>query len=148
MVSLSILQTVKKFSYILYIFIFVFLSLNLTTLKSMKNDKKEVPTIGLRADNSTVNLLYKENKTPFCLRIYTPPVYPYTYDYLFSYYSALGYVKPDAGFVNNACWYIFDKETYQFRVDKWRKENIPEKAVLKKRIVMKNETTLELWEEL
>ncbi len=146
--SLSVLQKLKKFSFILYGLIILFLFFNVSKFRAMIIDKKEVPSLGLRADVATVNYLYEQNKNkPFCVRIYTPPVIPYTYNYLFSYYSSAGYVKPSEGFVDKSCWYIFDKETYQFRVDQWRKDNIPEKAVLEKKIMMKNETEIELWEE-
>ncbi len=146
--SLNILQKLKKFSFIFYGLIILFLFFNISKFRAMITDKKEIPSIGLRADAATVNYLYEQSKNKqFCVRVYTPPVIPYTYNYLFSYYSSIGYVKPSEGFINKSCWYIFDKETYQFRVDQWRKDNIPEKAVLKKRVSMKNGTSLELWEE-
>ncbi len=147
--SISILQKIKKYSFVLYCFIGVFLFLNVTQFGSAITNTEESPSIGLRADMKTVSYLYEQNKNaPFCVRVYTPPVIPYTYNYLFSYYSSHGYVKPSEGFINNRCWYIFDKEPYAFRVEKWRKENIPEKAVLKNNVMMKNGTAVELWKEL
>ncbi|MBI3366285.1 hypothetical protein HY041_01485 [Candidatus Roizmanbacteria bacterium] len=132
----------------MYGFIAIFLFLNFKQFAHTITNTQQPPSIGLRADIKTVNYLYEQNKHMlFCVRIYTPPVIPYTYLYLFSYYSSLGYIKPTEGFTNNTCWYIFDTETYKFRVQKWRKEQIPEKAVLKKRVIMKNETVIELWEE-
>ena len=146
--GLRILQKIKKLSLVLYGLILLFLFLNVSKFRAMVTDKKGVPSLGLRADVATVNYLYEQNKdTLFCVRVYTPPVIPYTYNYLFSYYASIGYVKPSEGFINRSCWYIFDKEPYQFRVNQWRKDNIPEKAVLKKKIMMKNETAIELWEE-
>jgi len=146
--TVSILQKTKKTSFLFYTLTLVFVFFNFIQLKTVLMDKKEPPSIGLRADRETVKYLYAENgNNPFCLRIYTPPVIPYTYEYLFSYYSSIGYTKPNEGFINHTCWYIFDKESYQFRVEKWRKENIPGNAILKKKTIMKNETAVELWEE-
>lgn len=146
--ALSILQKIKTYFFILYGFVGFFVFLNVMQFGSAITNTREPPSIGLRADMKTVFYLYEQNKNiPFCVRIYTPPVIPYTYTYLFSYYSSFGYIEPSEGFINNRCWYIFDKESYEFRVKKWRKEHIPEKAVLRKKVMMKNETAIELWEE-
>ena len=92
--------------------------------------KRTIPQIGLRADDRIVNYFIENTgNKDFCLRIYTPPVIPYTYNYLFSYYSHKQKVKyPGIDYKNNKCFYLVDKDTYQFRVDKWEKENKPDSA--------------------
>ena len=113
----------------------------------MNQSYKNVPLIGLRADNKIVNyFIEKTNNKYYCLKIYTPPVIPYTYYYLFSYYANHQKLKyPRQEFTNNQCYFIFDKEPYVFRVEKWRKENIPQNALLDKTIRYKNGTSIELW---
>jgi hypothetical protein len=86
---------------------------------------------------------------PICLRIYTPPVIPHTYNYLFDYYERGGYPKPSNLYLNNECYYIFEKDEagYEFRTDQWRKENIPATA---KRSLQKNVTNnvyIERWSD-
>ena len=110
-------------------------------------DTKKPPAIGLRADVMTIDYLYKQtDNKDLCVRIYTPPIVPYTYNYLFSYYSKVKKFKePVKDFKNNQCWYIIDKEPYAQRLLEWRKANIPEKASLLKSHTMENGTKLELW---
>ena len=85
-------------------------------------------------------------KDDFCVMIYTPPRVPYTYMYLFSYYSKVkGYKWPHEGIYNNSCWYIIDRDDYKERIEEWRKVNIPEKAKKKNDKLMENGTKVELW---
>lgn len=102
---------------------------------------------GLREHVLSLEHIYKrEGKSDFCTRIYTPPVIPHTYNYLFSYYSDLGYKQPEYRFVRSRCWYIIENEPYAFRLTKWRKENIPTKAKLKSKKNISDNISLELWE--
>lgn len=108
---------------------------------------KYTPSIGLRADSKIVNFFVEKfPKDYFCVRIYTPPVIPYTYYYLFSYYANKQKIKyPKDDFYKNQCFFIIDQEPYKFRVEKWRKENIPDEARLNKIIKFENGTNIELW---
>lgn len=135
----------KIFSKLKIIFIFLLIISNLFLfLPELK--KKSIPTLGLRADISTVKFLFDSNKEQFCQRIYTPPIFPYTYQYLFSYFSKIKKrMYPSSDFINNRCWFIIDKEPYSFRLEKWRKENTPENAQLIKIKKMANGTDIELW---
>lgn len=123
----------------------VFLLTVLISFKGLSN--KNIPLVGLRADNKIVSYFVENSRNKyFCLRIYTPPVIPYTYYYLFSYYARHQKIKyPRQEFTNNQCYFIFDKEPYQFRVDKWREENIPKEAKLTTVQKIENGTTIESW---
>ena len=108
---------------------------------------KNIPLVGLRANNKIVSyFVEKTSNRYFCLRIYTPPVIPYTYYYLFSYYARHQKIKyPRQEFTNSQCYFIFDKEPYSFRVEKWRKDNIPEKSRLIEKKIIDNGSSIELW---
>jgi hypothetical protein len=105
--------------------------------------------LGLRGHLKVVNFLYQENKNKdFCVRIYTPPVIPYTYNYLFSYYSRIRHFNnPTSDYKNNKCWYIIEDDPYKFRIEKWRKENIPSaaKTILTKKVT--DDVRIELWQD-
>ncbi len=130
---------------ILLVFFFIH---NLVNFKNSLMNKK-IPLLGLRADNQIINYFVKnEPNDYFCLRIYTPPVIPYTYQYLLSYYAKMEAIKyPKGEFYKNRCYFIIDKELYQFRVDKWRQENTPRNAKLIKKITFENGSNIEIWEK-
>ncbi len=138
------LLTLKRQSWIAYLIVAAFALFSIIQLT--KVDSK--PTaIGLRADVMTIDYLYKQtNNMDFCLRIYTPPIVPYTYIYLISYYSKVKkYKEPTQDFKNNMCWYIIDKESYQQRVIDWRKAQIPQNAKRIQLHTMENGVEVELW---
>jgi len=62
----------------------------------------------------------------YCLRVYTPPVIPYTYDYLFFHQKRQNKIK-DASkdFVDNQCWYIIERDDYAERRQEWLDANLP-----------------------
>lgn len=102
--------------------------------------------IGLRQDSQTIETVYSlVGKHDFCARIYTPPVVPYTYNYLFHYYSLQGYKVPLENPVNDMCLYIIDPDTYGFRIEAWRKNNIPRNFSKEKEITMPNKAKIEVW---
>ncbi len=111
-------------------------------------DNRPPPVVGLKGDLQTVvYILQKNNKDRFCLRIYTPPVIPHTYHYLFSYFSWVkNYPTFTTDFVNNQCWYIIDDEVYQERVVKWRNQHLPKNARRLTKKILGNQTQVELWQ--
>lgn len=119
----------------------------LTKLGTDLVNRRPIPTIGLRADIHTVEHIYqKVDHKDFCVKVYTPPIVPYTYNYLFSYYSKIkGYKWPAPDFVKNECWYIIDQEPYLERLTQWRKEHIPANYKKIKSDTMPNQTVVELW---
>jgi len=137
----------KKIKLLSYFFLITVVAINLFAFIINITSKKTIPLLGLRADNKIVNYLIKNtNHNYFCLRIYTPPVIPYTYMYLFSYYADQGKIKyPKGDFYNNKCYYIFDEDLYLDRVAVWRKNNIPNNAELIKTVKFENGTNIELW---
>lgn len=110
--------------------------------------KKPVFSTGLRVGIEIVDYLYEKNKNQkFCLRIYTPPVVPYTYNYLFSYYARTkSFPEPSSNFINGRCWYIIEDDSYKFRIEKWRRENIPSSAKKTKVKVFSGEIRVEEWQ--
>lgn len=146
--SLLELRKYKPFRYLALGIIALYLFINFYVFTKEITSNKKVPFEGLHADVTTTGYLVKENPDKnWCLRIYTPPIVPYTYNYLINYYSRKNYIKqPSENFTENKCWYIIDKDSFDFRVEEWRKNNIPENAKLKKTKIMGNETKIELWE--
>ena len=117
--------------------------------------------ISLREQINTVNYIY--DNTPrgdFCTRVYTPPVIPYTYNYLFDYYSkkrALP-VPKSIRYIDGSCWLILEKDTCKFgkiekrekkecesRIVNWKKDSTPRAAQLVKRKVVNKKLSIELW---
>jgi hypothetical protein len=62
------------------------------------------------------------------LRIYTPPVFSYTYDYLFLYHHNKFQTQiAQKEWVDNTCWFILEKDDFKERKQKWIVDNIPNK---------------------
>lgn len=134
---------------VLRVLIIGILSLSLlSTLIKNINSKKGNEPMGLAKHIKVIDYLYEKNKNKdFCLRIYTPPVIPYTYDYLFSYYSRVKNLKkPIIDYVDNQCWYLIESDQYQFRIDQWREKNIPKDANKKQGNIIVKDITIELWQ--
>lgn len=92
---------------------------------------------GLKLQQTIIEHIVKSqnnrNEKVFCARVFTPPVIPHTYDYLwFFYYQNKDIETPRYDFVNNKCWYIIEPEWkgYEFRLTKWKEGNIPKEATL------------------
>lgn len=139
----------KKTIFFSYLLILFFLLINIFAVIKDIGNQKNIPLQGLRADDQIVNyFIASTDNQYYCLRIYTPPVIPYTYNYLFSYYARMLKVKyPSGDFKNKKCFYLIDKEPYQFRVDKWKENNLPKNTELEKIIKFDNGTRIELWQE-
>ncbi len=137
----------KKISLFAYLLLTVVIGTNIFALIKDVSGKKNVSLVGLRADNKIVSYFVENTKHQyFCLKIYTPPVIPYTYMYLLSYYADRQKILyPKGDFYNNQCYYLIDKDEYQFRVDKWRDENIPKNSKLNKTVKFENGSRIELW---
>jgi len=114
---------------------------------NVKTFKKDVG-VGLAGHLKVVDFLYQKNKNKeFCVRIYTPPVIPYTYNYLFSYYSQTkDFKNPTTDYRNSQCWYIIEEDPYKFRIEKWRKENIPSSVKMILTNKFSDDVMVELWQ--
>jgi len=104
---------------------------------------------GMREQLTVVKKIYNQEKNnSFCVRIYTPPVIPYTYRYIFDYYAASHHFQlPQDTFVKGRCWYIIERDEYAFRVDDWRKQNIPRNSTLIQKEGISDNVRIELWEK-
>lgn len=102
-----------------------------------------------KAIDKAVNYIVNKNgKKDFCVRIYTPPVIPYTYNYLFSYYSKIKNIPyPKENWINNRCYFIIEKDDYLFRFEEWMKNNIPENSHIISTHKINNDIKIELWEK-
>ena len=103
-------KIVKNLPWLIFIAFLLFNLLKFT--KEIKNNK--IVNDGLKKQLITINRIYEinEGKKDFCVRIYTPPAIPYTYNYLFDYYRNFkNKVKPMANYVDNQCWYIFEDDS-------------------------------------
>lgn len=136
-----------EFTYFIYGFIGIFLCLNTYLLLLVLRDTSPIPALGLRADQITVRSYYSYAKDNTCLQIYTPPVIPFTYNYLFQYQSLHGKFYPDEGnTTTDKCWYIIDDDSDKNRVENWRHDHIPQNAKLIESHIMPNKTSIELWQ--
>ncbi len=130
--------------------IFILL-LMLNVLKFAKETKNnQIVNDGLRKQLITVNKIYEINKekNDFCVRIYTPPVIPHTYNYLFDYFHNFkNKVRPTTSYVNNQCWYIIEDDSFKFRIDQFRKDHIPTTGKLIKKEFVHKDVILELWQD-
>ena len=86
---------------------------------------------GLITHERVVNFILENEKNlnNYCVIVYTPPVIPYTYDYLFLYQEINGKgKKPVNKWVNNQCWYIIEKDDIKKRKENWIENNFPKSA--------------------
>lgn len=142
---LLLLYSIKE-SKKLIIGILIFYSVLVGVKTHYELNNHAVPTVGLRADIATIKQVQSiVGKEDFCARIYTPPVVPHTYNYLFHYYNLSGYKVPLDNPVNNTCIVMIDPDTYAFRIEEWRKNNIPEDFVKTKEVIMSNKVKIEVW---
>lgn len=102
-----------------------------------------------KAIDKAVNYIIDKNeKKDFCVKIYTPPVIPYTYNYLFSYYSKIKNIPyPKEDWVNNQCYFIIEKDDYLFRVQEWIKNNLPENSQKISSLKINEDIKIELWKK-
>ncbi len=144
---LLLLYSIKE-SKKLIVAVLIFYSVLVGAKTHYELNNHAVPTVGLRADIATVEQVYLiVGKEDFCARIYTPPVVPNTYNYLFHYYNLRGYKVPLENPVNDKCMIIVDSDEYVFRIDEWRKMNIPNNYVMVSSHRMQNKTLIELWQK-
>ncbi len=150
LMSFKFTEKIKSFKFPKSILIIALASLLLFDFTKSISAKAAPPLIGLRANIFAVKKLYLQTgNSDFCVRIYTPPVIPYTYNYLFNYYSqSKNLKKPTQSYVKKQCWYIIEREPYEFRVKKWRAENIPKGAAILKQEIINDNIHIELWQDM
>lgn len=58
-----------------------------------------------------------------CVKVYTPPVIPHTYDYLFMYRKIHDNIPvPETQWIDKKCWFILERDDYKERKEKWMKD--------------------------
>lgn len=111
------------------LFSYVLISTIATTIPNNKNGAL-IPGILISQQQIVDYILAAEkNNSSFCVKIYTPPVIPYTYNYLFLYGKlAKQTVIPEKDWVRQQCWTIIEPDDYKERQANWIKDNIPRVA--------------------
>src|SRR3989338_385418 len=107
----------------------IFLS-SLNSLLKTNNSKPN--TVGtLKLQSQVVDYIYQKEKNTdnYCVKIYTPPVIPFTYNYL-SLYGNISkhYSLPKNDWFERKCWYIVETDDNNERRAEWLEKNIPRKA--------------------
>ncbi len=97
---------------------------------------------GIKVQTAAVNYVLANEKVgnKFCVKIYTPPVIPYTYDYLFLYNKLVGKTiyDPAPDWVDNKCWFIIEDDEYKFRKEDWMNSNIPKNSFVVNQTLIKD----------
>ncbi len=149
-ISLSTLlksKGVESFFYALLVCMSIaigFISIGKLASPPAKGDHKNLAT-----QIEVVDFIQAQNQGAknYCLKIYTPPVVPYTYDYLFLYKNLSQEEPfPQKDWVDNKCWFIIESDDYDFRRQGWIDKNL---RVGVQRSVRKyyGQTQIELWEK-
>jgi len=123
----------------------VFLIMSVVKLGS--DLKQPVVDDGLKINEKVVDYVLADIKAnvPYCVKIYTPPVIPYTYDYLFLYKNLKSdFTKPTSDFVDDKCWFIIETDQYPERKTKWVDEQVPKNGELLKKNKIKD-IDIQLW---
>lgn len=118
--------------------------LTVLTLWQTVSSFKSTPKFeGLAVQRAVVSyvLANEKNTGNYCVRIYTPPVIPYTYNYLFLYEKLKkGVSLPNSEWVNGTCWFIMEEDPFKFRLQDWKKVNEPQEKALSVSRVFKDVT--------
>lgn len=94
----------------------------------VKPDKPD----GLMIQKAVVKYIVdREKGNKYCVKIYTPPVIPHTYNYLFDYYATIKEtIYPFDQYYEGRCWFILERDPFTFRREKWIQDNFFKKGKL------------------
>ncbi|OGK21207.1 hypothetical protein A3C98_02215 [Candidatus Roizmanbacteria bacterium RIFCSPHIGHO2_02_FULL_37_15] len=129
------------------LFLFNFAKINLLiilliiSLNSILKDFKVKPnSFGTLKQLSQIIYFIHSNenkKSNYCVKVYTPPVIPYTYNYLFLYEKLSKNIPtPQSDWVNSKCWFIIEPDDNKERRAQWLNKNIPRLAKTAKETVI------------
>lgn len=123
--------------------------LMLGTVKFFNEWKQPLPYDGIRVQQDIVAYIQSQEKdlSNYCILTYTPPVIPYTYDYIFLYNEvSRGVTRPSPDFKNGHCWFILEADDNKERKQDWIDQHISTdlKQVQTKRI---KDVDIELWKQ-
>ena len=127
---ISQLNFANKFTkYAILSLVVVFLTSQLYV--SVLTNKATPQRDGLAVQEDVMNVILKKEspENSYCVRIYTPPVIPHTYNYLFLFNTLKGKIKkPSSEWVNGSCWFIVEADSYKKRQEDWLQINEPKDA--------------------
>ncbi len=144
-------------------FFAVFSIMFFTALYAVRAEHTRLPSKldGLQKHFATLDPIYEaeSGRKEICIKVYTPPVIPHTYNYLFGYYERKGKPHVSDSFVNGTCWFVLEKDSCNFkpievaereacesRQPDWKRGQLPEGAQKKKQITIDRDVILELWQ--
>lgn len=122
--QLNAKTTVIKVGFICIISVFFITQLSTIVLVHKASPQKD----GLAIQEDAMNVIMQNESanSQFCVRIYTPPVIPHTYNYLFMYNRLKGKIStPSSEWVSGTCWFIVESDSYKKRRDDWLEVNEP-----------------------
>jgi hypothetical protein len=143
--SINIERFAKPLWYAKVLFFVILLCFGLQKYTSYATGKLVYDGIKVQQDIVKYVQQTEKDTQHYCVRVYTPPVIPYTYDYLFLYQKiAYNIPQPTKEWSNKRCWFIIEYDSYTFRKDKWLVENLPQEGSLasEKRI---KDVDIQLW---
>ncbi len=101
---------------------------------SLKADVKKKPATNGTLKQHVQIVDYIQSNTArgkYCVKIYTPPVIPFTYNYLFLYRKISKNIPtPMSVWADRKCWFIIEPDENNERRAEWLDKNIPRKAKL------------------
>ena len=123
----------KKRGLLVLLIMVLFINLA-TSMNSVIKDFNKKPEQKL-LNNQIAIVTYISNKvqlpkeSEYCVKVYTPPVIPFTYRYLFLYKNISKKISyPKEEWVNRKCWYIIETDDNKERRAEWIDKNIPRVA--------------------
>jgi len=103
-------------------------------LNKLSSEVKQLPAYdGMQVQRDIVDFIQSHNdsdKQNYCVKIYTPPVIPYTYNYIFLY-NRISQNTPepsDSWAKNSTCWLIVEYDENNERKQLWLDNTIPQEA--------------------
>ena len=134
------------------IFIVLTLLINLaTSLNTIVKDWNNKPQEKLLKSQIAIvdyigDKIKSEKNSNYCVKVYTPPVIPFTYNYLFLYNKLAKKIEtPQNNWIDGKCWYIIETDDNKERRTEWIEKNIPSKAkLIQKRLF--NDVEVSLYE--
>ncbi|MFA6005477.1 MAG: hypothetical protein WC775_03235 [Patescibacteria group bacterium] len=100
------------------------------TVKSFKSVPETEGLIKMEKVVDYISSQVKSSNKEYCVKVYTPPVIPYTYDYLFLHRKLTeGLPQPQTQWVNNRCWFVLERDDFEERRTKWMNDQGLDRSV-------------------
>lgn len=130
--ALGLNFAVKKNKLGKYLVVILMISVFVKFIPDFHPLAKPTKADGLMIQKAVVKYIVdKERGNKYCVKIYTPPVIPHTYNYLFDYYATTKEtIYPFDQYYESKCWFIVERDPFTFRREKWTQENFFKKGKL------------------